>query len=159
MNMTEELKGKTALVTGASRGIGRATALALARQGANLVVHFNSAVASARELVTAIRAEGGDAEAVRADLSTHAGTASLASDVAALSKRKLDILVANAGITKAGSLADHILARWPGCTADALLLKSQRRANLPAVTWRYGIYGNAMTRYLRPGCKLPRFQR
>jgi len=107
MNMTEELKGKTALVTGASRGIGRATALALARQGADLIVHFNSAVASARELVTAIRAEGGDAEAVRADLSTHAGTASLASDVAALSKRKLDILVANAGITKAGSLADH----------------------------------------------------
>jgi len=77
MNMTEELKGKPALVTGASRGIGRATALALARQGASLVVHFNSAVASARELVTAIRAEGGDAEAVRADLSTHAGTASL----------------------------------------------------------------------------------
>ena len=45
MNMTEELNGTTALVTGASRGIGRATALALARHGASLIVHFNNAVA------------------------------------------------------------------------------------------------------------------
>ena len=107
MNVTGELKGKTALVTGASRGIGRATAFALARQGAKLIVHFNHSVAHAREVVMAIRAEGGDAEAVQADLSTHAGTAALASSVAALTEGKLDILVANAGISKAGSLEDH----------------------------------------------------
>ena len=107
MNIDEELKGKTALVTGASRGIGRATAFALARHGANLIVHFNESVAPARDVVMAIRAEGGDAEAVRADLSTHAGTTSLASTVAAATEGKLDILVANAGISKAGSLEDH----------------------------------------------------
>jgi 3-oxoacyl-[acyl-carrier protein] reductase len=107
MNMGEELKGKTALVTGASRGIGRATAFALARHGAKLIVHFNESVGPARDLVMAIRAEGGDAEAFRADLSTHEGTTSLASTVAALTKAKLDILVANAGISKAGSLEDH----------------------------------------------------
>jgi 3-oxoacyl-[acyl-carrier protein] reductase len=107
MNVTGELKGKAALVTGASRGIGRATALALARQGAKLTVHFNHSVVDARELVIAIRAEGGDAEAVEADLSTSAGTTALASSVAALTEGKLDILVANAGISKAGSLEDH----------------------------------------------------
>ncbi len=110
MNITEELKGKTALVTGASRGIGRATAFALARRGARLIVHFNESVAPAHELVMAIRAEGGDAEAIRADLSTQDGTTSLASSVAALTEGKLDILVANAGISKAGSLKDHTAA-------------------------------------------------
>ena len=110
MNITEEFKGKTALVTGASRGIGRATAFALARRGARLIVHFNESVAPARELVTAIRAEGGDADAIRADLSTQDGTTSLASSVAALTEGKLDIQVANAGISKAGSLQDHGVA-------------------------------------------------
>lgn len=55
----------------------------------------------------AIRAEGGDADAVRADLSSHAGTVSLASSVATLVNGQLDILVANAGISKAGPLEDH----------------------------------------------------
>lgn len=110
MNITEELKGKTALVTGASRGIGRATAFTLARRGARLIVHFNESVAPAHALVMAIRAEGGDADAIRADLSTQDGTTSLASSVAALTEGKLDILVANAGISKAGSLKDHTAA-------------------------------------------------
>ena len=79
MNIAEELKGKTALVTGASRGIGRATALLLGCHGAKLIVHFNNSAAQAREVVLAIRAEGGEAESVQADLATHAGTASLAS--------------------------------------------------------------------------------
>lgn len=105
--MTEELKGKIALVTGSSRGIGRATAWALANQGASLIAHFNQSVDEARDLVTAIRAVGGTAEAVQADLSAAAGTVSLASSVTSLTGGKLDILVANAGVSKAGSLEDH----------------------------------------------------
>ena len=65
MNIAEQLKGKTALVTGASRGIGRATALMLARQGAKLIVHFNNSAAQPREVILAIRAEGSDAESVQ----------------------------------------------------------------------------------------------
>jgi 3-oxoacyl-[acyl-carrier protein] reductase len=107
MTASAELKGKTALVTGASRGIGRATAFALARQGARVLVHFNQSVDKAHEVVTGIRAEGGDGEAIRADLSTDAGTADLASSAAKASENKLDIVVANAGITKSGSLTDH----------------------------------------------------
>ena len=106
-NLTEELAGKTALVTGASRGIGRATAFALSQHAAKVLVHFNTSAAQAREVVMAIRAEGGDADAVKADLSTHDGTVSLASSVAFVTEGKLDILVANAGISKAGALEEH----------------------------------------------------
>jgi 3-oxoacyl-[acyl-carrier protein] reductase len=106
MNVTGELKGKTALVTGASRGIGRATALMLARHGARLLAHYHASEEHAQELVARIRVEGGEAETMKADLSTYAGTAALVSAVGALTN-KLDILVANAGISKAGSLQDH----------------------------------------------------
>ena len=62
------LDGKTALVTGASRGIGRATALALASEGARMLVHFGKSKQDADTLVAAIRNNGGKAEAVGADL-------------------------------------------------------------------------------------------
>jgi 3-oxoacyl-[acyl-carrier protein] reductase len=107
MDMTTELAEKTALVTGASRGIGRATAFTLSRHGAKVLVHFNNSADQAREVVMAIRAEGGDAEAVKADLSTYEGTAALASSVAFVTEGKLDILVANAGISKAGAPEEH----------------------------------------------------
>lgn len=107
MSGTKELKGKTALVTGASRGIGRGTAITLARQGAKVIVHFSRSADQARDVVEAIRAEGGEAEATRADLSTQAGTLSLASSVDAITGGKLDILIANAGVSKAGSIEDH----------------------------------------------------
>jgi NAD(P)-dependent dehydrogenase (short-subunit alcohol dehydrogenase family) len=107
MNIGDELKGIAALVTGASRGIGRATAFALARHGARLLVHFNNPLDQAREVVMGIRAEGGDSEAVRGELSTHAGSVDLAQTVRTLVDGKLDILLANAGISKAGSLEAH----------------------------------------------------
>jgi 3-oxoacyl-[acyl-carrier protein] reductase len=107
MTASVELKGRTALVTGGSRGIGRATAFALARHGVRVLVHFNESVDQARKVVMDIRAEGGNGEAIRADLSTGAGTAGLASSVVSLSENKLDIVVANAGITKSRTLTDH----------------------------------------------------
>lgn len=98
--MTTNLNGKTALVTGASRGIGRATALALAAAGAHVIVHFGSDEQAANSVVETIRASGGSADKVAADLSAANGPHELARQVRALVGERLDILVANAGIAK-----------------------------------------------------------
>jgi NAD(P)-dependent dehydrogenase (short-subunit alcohol dehydrogenase family) len=100
------LSGKTALVTGASRGIGRATALALARGGARIVVHYGSGKEDADAVVDEIRKAGGQAEAVAADLSAADGAHQLASQVRGIVGDRLDILVANAGISKAASIEE-----------------------------------------------------
>ncbi|WP_043287697.1 SDR family NAD(P)-dependent oxidoreductase [Paraburkholderia oxyphila] len=108
--MRTNLNGKTALVTGASRGIGRATALALAAAGARVLVHFSSAEPAADAVVETIRASGGSAEKVAADLSTANGPHELARQVrelvGELVGERLDILVANAGISKASPIAE-----------------------------------------------------
>ena len=75
------LRDKTALVTGASRGIGRATAAALAEAGAHVLVHYGRSSEDAESLVDSIRAKGGRAEAIRADLATADGVTSLAKEV------------------------------------------------------------------------------
>ncbi|MCP3705647.1 SDR family oxidoreductase [Paraburkholderia sp. CNPSo 3274] len=104
--MTTNLKGKTALVTGASRGIGRATALALAAAGARVLVHFGSDEKAANSVVETIRAAGGSADKVAADLSAANGPHELARQVRTLVGDRLDIFVANAGISKAASIAE-----------------------------------------------------
>jgi len=85
---------KTALVTGASSGIGAATALALGQAGARVIVHYNSQQAEAEDVLKQLQAAGADGEIVKADLSTQAGTNSLC---AFASARTIDILVNNAG--------------------------------------------------------------
>jgi 3-oxoacyl-[acyl-carrier protein] reductase len=77
------LQGKTALVTRASRGIGRATASALADAGAQVLVHHGRAAQDAESLVAAIRSKGGHADAIRADLGTPEGARLLAKQGAA----------------------------------------------------------------------------
>src|SRR2546426_1621659 len=100
------LSGKTALVTGASRGIGRATALALAKAGAQVVVHYGSGANEAEAVVAEIRKAGGRAEAVGADLSAPDGAHTLARQVRAAVGDRLDILVANAGISKSATIEE-----------------------------------------------------
>ena len=91
------LDGKRALVTGASRGIGRATALMLAGCGASVAVAYRDREADAMEVVREIEAGGGRAAAVRGDLGTREGAESVFADaVAALGG--LDVYVGNAGI-------------------------------------------------------------
>jgi NAD(P)-dependent dehydrogenase (short-subunit alcohol dehydrogenase family) len=103
------LTNKTVLVTGASRGIGRATAQALARVGAQVIVHYGRAAAEAAAVVDEIRAAGGRADAVKADLSISEGAATLAKQVRAIVGDHLDIFVSNAGISKAASIEDHTI--------------------------------------------------
>jgi 3-oxoacyl-[acyl-carrier protein] reductase len=100
------LTGKTALVTGASRGIGRATALALAKAGAQVIVHYSNAQKEADAVVKEIIAAGGRAQKVTADLSRPNGAHELAKQVRSIVGDRLDILVANAGISKAASIEE-----------------------------------------------------
>jgi 3-oxoacyl-[acyl-carrier protein] reductase len=104
------LQGKTALVTGASRGIGRATASALANAGAHVLVHYGRSAQDADSLVATIRSKGGRAEAISADLATPEGATSLAKEARSIVGERLDVLVSNAGISKAATIKDHTVA-------------------------------------------------
>lgn len=103
------LRNKTALVTGASRGIGRATAAALAEAGAHVLVHYGRSSQEAESLVDSIRAKGGRAEAIRADLATTDGATSLAKEVRSIGGERLDVLVCNAGVSKSATIRDHTI--------------------------------------------------
>jgi NAD(P)-dependent dehydrogenase (short-subunit alcohol dehydrogenase family) len=100
------LAGKTALVTGASRGMGRATALALAKAGAQVLVHYGQASGEAEAVVEEIRRAGGKTEKIGADLARADGPHELARQVRAVIGGRLDILVANAGISRAATIED-----------------------------------------------------
>jgi NAD(P)-dependent dehydrogenase (short-subunit alcohol dehydrogenase family) len=95
------LANKAALVTGASRGMGRATAMALAAAGARVIVHYGRNADEAKTVVDQIRAARGRADAVAADLAAPDGAHILAAQVRNLIGTRLDILVSNAGISKA----------------------------------------------------------
>ena len=101
------LRNKTALVTGASRGIGRATALALARVGAHVLVHYGRSTQEAKSLVAEIQTKGGRADVISADLGTPDGPSLLAKQVRSIVGARLDVLVLNAGISKAALIADY----------------------------------------------------
>jgi 3-oxoacyl-[acyl-carrier protein] reductase len=101
------LENKTALVTGASRGIGRATAIALAALGARVLVHYGRSKQEAESLVAEIQGKGGRADAISADLATAEGAALLAKQARALVGDRLDVLVLNAGISKLARIADY----------------------------------------------------
>jgi 3-oxoacyl-[acyl-carrier protein] reductase len=101
------LQNKTALVTGASRGIGRATALVLARAGAHVLVHYGRSTQEAESLVAEIQTKGGRATAISVDLETSDGASLLAKQVRSTVGDRLDVLVLNAGISKAARIADY----------------------------------------------------
>ena len=105
-----DLSGKTALVTGASHGIGRATAMALAARGARVLVHYRSGAVDAERVVAAIARHGGRAEGVYTDLSAADGAHRLAAAVRSVVGERLDILIANAGLYKAASIEATMVA-------------------------------------------------
>lgn len=106
-----DLKGRVAIVTGASRGIGRAIAIGLAEAGASVVVNCVSNAAAAEEVVAAIRAGGGEAVAVRADvgeLAQHERIIAAAGEAFG----RLDILVNNAAVTRREPFLDATAEAW-----------------------------------------------
>ena len=122
MSVTLDMSGKTALVTGAGRGIGRATAIKLGAAGAKVAINYNASEAQAQEVVAAITGAGGEAQAVKADVSKADEVDAM---VNGLVKEwgKVDILVNNAGITR-----DNLMMRMSQDEWDAVIDTNLRSA-------------------------------
>ena len=150
MNLTN----KIALVTGASRGIGRAIALDLAARGATVVVNYNASAAAAEEVVAAITAAGGKATAIQADVSKYEAAQALVK-YAVDTYGRLDILVNNAGTTRDTLLMtmkeddwDHIMATdlksvFNCCKAASRGMIRQRAGRIVNITSVVGLAGGA----------------
>jgi 3-oxoacyl-[acyl-carrier protein] reductase len=150
MNLTN----KIALVTGASRGIGRAIALDLAARGATVVVNYNASAAAADEVVAAITAAGGKASAMQADVSKFEAAQALVK-YAVDTYGRLDILVNNAGTTRDTLLMtmkeddwDHIMATdlksvFNCCKAASRGMIRQRAGRIVNITSVVGLAGGA----------------
>ncbi len=137
--MEKPLEGKVAVVTGASRGIGRAIALELARRGAKVVVNYNRSGEAAAEVVDAIRAAGGEAVACQADVSQF-------DQAQRLIKTALDtydglhILVNNAGVTRDRLILMMTEEDWDTVIRVDLksLFNTCKAATKPMIRQRYG---------------------
>jgi 3-oxoacyl-[acyl-carrier protein] reductase len=119
------LEGKTALVTGAGRGIGRATAIRLASDGAKIAINFKGNTAAAEETKRAVEAAGSQGTLIQGDVSVDADAERVVKEAVAFGGGRLDILVNNAGITR-----DNLLLRMSAEEWDAVLDLNLRGAFL-----------------------------
>ncbi|ABM77404.1 3-oxoacyl-[acyl-carrier protein] reductase [Prochlorococcus marinus str. MIT 9303] len=154
MTSNPPLTGQTALITGASRGIGRAVALALAEAGAEVVVNYSSSADAAEEVVKAITSNGGSAYAIKANVAEEDAVDQLIKTVLERSS-SLDILINNAGITRDGLLMRMKTEDWQAvvnlnltgvflCTrAVARTMLKQKSGRIINITSVVGLMGNA----------------
>ncbi|MED2257701.1 3-oxoacyl-ACP reductase family protein [Brevibacillus parabrevis] len=105
------IKGKSAIITGASRGVGRAIALALAEEGAKVIINYNRSADSANEVVELIREQGGECIAIQADLGQKADCDRLMTEATA-AFGSVDILINNAGVWPKNWVTDISLEEW-----------------------------------------------
>ncbi|MGB7861211.1 MAG: SDR family NAD(P)-dependent oxidoreductase, partial [Acidimicrobiia bacterium] len=122
--MSEDFEGRVALVTGASRGLGRAMALRLASSGHSVGVNFSTSADAAEEVVSEIRARGGTALAVGADVADEDQVAEMFARVQA-DLGPVAILVNNAGMTR-----DNLLLRMSTQDFDRVIATNLRSAFL-----------------------------
>jgi 3-oxoacyl-[acyl-carrier protein] reductase len=120
-----DLRGRTALITGASRGIGRATAIRLARDGARIAVNYKGNAQAAEETKRLVEQAGSSAALVQGDVSIDADAERVVKEAIAFAEGKLDILVNNAGTTR-----DDLLIRMTAEAWDTVLDLNLRGAFL-----------------------------
>src|SRR5205823_6374184 len=120
-----KLEGRTALITGAGRGIGRATAIRLARDGAAIAINFKGNAAAADEAKQLVERAGGKAALTQGDVSADGAADEIVKQALAYGGGRLDILVNNAGITR-----DNLLVRMSAKEWDEVLDLNLRGAFL-----------------------------
>lgn len=148
------LKGKNALITGASKGIGRAIALSFAKEGANVGFTYLSSIEQGEALTTELATFGIKAKGYRSDASDHAAADKLIQDFIA-DFGTIDILINNAGITKDGLLMRMSEEQWDGVInvnlksvfnltkAATKFMMKQKNGSIINMTSVVGIKGNA----------------
>ena len=153
MTLSKSLESQTALVTGASRGIGKAIAILLAKEGAEVIINYSSSLENANKVVSEINSFGGKAYPLQADISNENSVNELVKTV--LEKNnKIDVLVNNAGITKDGLLMRMKTDDWQKvldlnlsgvfyCTrAVSRQMLKQRKGRIINITSVVGLMGN-----------------
>ena len=153
MTLSKLLEGQTAVVTGASRGIGKAIAISLAKEGAEVIVNYSSSLENANKVVSEINSFGGKAYPLQADISNENSVNDFIKTV--LDKNtKIDVLVNNAGITKDGLLMRMKTDDWQKvldlnlsgvfyCTrAVSRQMLKQRKGRIINITSVVGLIGN-----------------
>ena len=153
MTLSKLLEGQTAIVTGSSRGIGKAIALSLAMEGAEVVINYSSSLENANKVVSEINSFGGKAYPLQADISNENSVNELIKTV--LDKNnKIDVLVNNAGITKDGLLMRMKTDDWQKvldlnlsgvfyCTrAVSRQMLKQKKGRIINITSVVGLMGN-----------------
>ena len=153
MTLSKSLEGQTAIVTGASRGIGKAIAIFLAKEGAEVIINYSSSLENANKVVSEINSFGGKAYPLQADISNENSVNELIKTV--LEKNnKIDVLVNNAGITKDGLLMRMKTDDWQKvldlnlsgvfyCTrAVSRQMLKQKKGRIINITSVVGLRGN-----------------
>ncbi len=153
MALSKLLEGQTAIITGASRGIGKAIAISLAKEGAEVIINYASSLENANQVVSEINSFGGKAYALQADISNENSVNKLIKTVLDKNK-KIDVLVNNAGITKDGLLMRMKTEDWQKvldlnlsgvfyCTrAVSRQMLKQKKGRIINITSVVGLMGN-----------------